>query len=353
MNKLKFLIIFTLLFFNTAYASEPFITSNNILYGDSVYFKIPFEYEDVYAADISITYSDNLEFKYADFKTDGETAIYENGKNIHFGFLPNTIPNEITVCFKALHNGDAFIKINEITVISENLTEKSFTVESKTVFEIKSNAPSSGGGGGKGNSGSSGGGGGSAVSIPAAPIVIPEKITVQLPFSDIPMNHWAIDYITDLYEKEIISDDTLFRPDDFITRAEFVKLASLAFNISSLENQCSFSDVSEKDWFYPYVAAAENNGIVTGANSCFYPMQNITREDICVILYRIIKAAPTNEKCNFSDAESISDYAYDAVLKLSELSVITGNENREFNPKSYATRAETVKMISAVLKAVN
>ena len=45
------------------------------MYGDTVYFKIPFEYENVYAADIFLTYSDNLEFKDADCGTDGEKAV--------------------------------------------------------------------------------------------------------------------------------------------------------------------------------------------------------------------------------------------------------------------------------------
>lgn len=335
----------------TAYASEPYITSSNILYGDSVYFKIPFEYENAYAADIFLTYSDNLEFKDADCGTDGEKAIYEEGKSLHIGFLPNQKPKEITVCFKAAANGTAYITLNEITVISVDLEETAVPISQKTVFEIKSSAPSSGGGGGgsKPSGGSGSGGGSSSVFIPPTVTAPPGKIELKLPFGDISDDYWAKSYISDLYEKNIISKDELFRPEDFITRAEFVKLAVTAFNITSEGKQCTFSDVSETDWFYPYVAAAENSGIVKGDASFFNPQQNITREDICVILYRIIKDTQSAEKSDFADMESVSDYAYEAVAKLAGMSVISGNENGEFQPKSYATRAQTAKMISGAL----
>lgn len=357
MNKLKFLIIFILISC-TAYASEPYVTSDNILYGDTVYFKIPFEYENVYAADIFLTYSDNLEFKDADCGTDGEKAVYEDGKSVHIGFLPNEKPSEITARFKATGKGTSYIMLNEITVVSDELEETTETLSQRAEFEVKSSAPSGGGSGGGGGGGKGSGsskpssgssGGGSSVFIPPVVPVQPEKIEPKLPFGDISDDYWAKSYISDLYEKNIISKDELFRPEDFITRAEFVKLAVTAFGISSEEKQCTFSDVSESDWFLPYVAAAENSGIVTGDNAHFYPQENITREDICVMLYRIIKDNAAEAKTDFADMESVSDYAREAVGKLAGMSVINGNENGEFLPKSFATRAQTAKMIAAAL----
>ncbi len=352
MNKLKFLIA-ALLLFNTAYAAEPYITSTNILYGDYVYMKIPFEYENTYAADIFVTYSDNLAFNGADCGTEGETAVYEDGKSVRFAFLPKETPSEITFSFKALKSGDAFVDLNEITIVSETLEETVISPGTKTAFTIKSDAPTYGGGGGS-SSGSSGGGskegGGSSIFIPPASVTAPEKIVVQMPFGDVVSNYWARDYISDLYEKKIISEAAYFRPDDFITRAEFVKLAVTAFNITSEENIIRFSDVSESDWFFPYVSAAADNGIVTGDNSYFYPEENISREDICVILHRIVKhtAAKPSE---FADSQDISAYAYDAVMSLADLGVVNGNENGEFQPKFSATRAQAAKMISVAVKS--
>lgn len=353
MNKLKFLLA-ALLLFNTAYAAEPYITSNNILYGDYVYMKVPFEYEDVYAADMLVTYSDNLEFKNAECGTDGETAVYEDGKSVRFAFLPEEKPTEITFSFKALKSGEAFVDLKEITIVSDALEETVTAPETKTVFTIKSDAPSYGGDGGSSSGGSSGGGskgsGSSSVFIPPTPVTVPEKIAVQMPFGDVVSNYWARDYISDLYEKGIISDAAYFRPEDCITRAEFVKLAVAAFNITSEENIAGFSDVSESDWFFPYISAAADNGIVTGDNSYFYPEDNITREDICVILHRIVKHT-AEKSTEFADMRDISDYAYDAVMSLADLGVVNGNENGEFQPKLFATRAQAAKMISAAKSA--
>ena len=47
----------------------------------------------------------------------------------------------------------------------------------------------------------------------------------------------------------------------------------------------------------------------------------------------------------FSDADEISDYAKDAVEKLSAAGIINGDESGKFNPKQSATRAETAKIL--------
>ena len=52
-------------------------------------------------------------------------------------------------------------------------------------------------------------------------------------FSDVSGNHWAINQINSFYKKGIINgyEDKTFRPNDKITRAEFVKIINKAFDI--------------------------------------------------------------------------------------------------------------------------
>lgn len=320
-----------------------------------MYFKIPFEYENIYAADVLISYSDNLEFKDAKCGVAGEKAVYTENKNVRVGFLPEEQISEITFCFKAIKKGEANIELKEITLISEDLTEETVKPEIETVFDIKTNAPTHGGGGdGGGSKGNGGtGGGSSSVFIPPKQDVPPMKIEKEFPFEDISSDYWARIYIADLYDKKIIAKDELFRPEEFVTRAEFTKLAVSSFGITSDDETCSFSDVSESDWFYTYVAAAADNGIICGDNGKFNPYDNITREDICVILYRIMKNISESTKNDFADMDKVSDYAYEAVSKLAGISVINGNEYGEFQPKEFATRAQAVKMISTALEKNN
>ena len=51
----------------------------------------------------------------------------------------------------------------------------------------------------------------------------------------------------------------------------------------------------------------------------------------------------------FSDAESISGYAREAVNKLSGMKLINGRENNSFAPLENATRAEAAELIYRLL----
>ena len=58
-----------------------------------------------------------------------------------------------------------------------------------------------------------------------------------------------------------ISDDR-FEPDRSITREEFVKLICMAFDLGTGSKVLSFEDVSENDWFAPYICRAVELGII-------------------------------------------------------------------------------------------
>ena len=47
----------------------------------------------------------------------------------------------------------------------------------------------------------------------------------------------------------------------------------------------------------------------------------------------------------FVDRDDISDYAKESVMLMKRLGVISGNENGEFKPKDFATRAEAAQII--------
>jgi len=48
---------------------------------------------------------------------------------------------------------------------------------------------------------------------------------------------------------------------------------------------------------------------------------------------------------DFNDADAIADYAKEAVKFMKKNSIISGDENKNFNPNNFATRAESVKII--------
>jgi len=175
-------------------------------------------------------------------------------------------------------------------------------------------------------------------------------------FTDLAGSEWAENAITALYKKGIVSGsgDGRFYPGNNITREEFVKLVIEAFNIEANDENTDFADVAKGAWYCKYINAAVNNGIVTGKdNGTFGIGENITRQDMAVILYRTAKALGyefgVTKEVSFTDSENISDYAVEAVMALSNAGIINGMENGVFAPLENATRAQGAQIIYNVL----
>lgn len=96
--------------------------------------------------------------------------------------------------------------------------------------------------------------------------------TVEAAFRDVPEDHLYREEIKEARERGILkgySDET-FRPDQRITRAEFVKLlVSTLFTKESLEpcvreRSDGFTDVSDIAWYAPYLCTAKRAGLIHG-----------------------------------------------------------------------------------------
>lgn len=181
----------------------------------------------------------------------------------------------------------------------------------------------------------------------------------EISFQDVPSDAWYAEYVTYLAEKSIVSGKTAntFAPNDFVTRAEFVKIiAGVAGADVASAAGFSFSDVDAGAWYAPYVAWAAENGIVTGSGDKFNPNSRITRQDMAVIIDRYVeKLAPkklenVNDKVDFTDNSSISSYAADAVASMQQAGIISGKGANNFAPKDNATRAEACKMLAMVMQ---
>lgn len=205
-----------------------------------------------------------------------------------------------------------------------------------------------GGGGGRGGVGSSASGGYSQ----SYPVNKTDTPSENKGFTDLDGYDWAETAIKSLYERNIINGkgDSLFCPEDYVTRAEFLKMIILTFGLDAESGESSFTDVSADDWFYPYVAAGVSLGIVTGYEDGSFGGENrITRQDAAVIIERTSKAAGVDfeekkENKGFSDNEEISDYARAAVEKLVTADILHGADGA-FLPKNNCTRAEAAVML--------
>ena len=166
-------------------------------------------------------------------------------------------------------------------------------------------------------------------------------------FTDINSSHWAYDSVINLAEKFILNGylDGTFKPESNITRAEFAKIIVSATGSVDPYALSTFKDVNSGDWYYSYVSTAYSMGYITGyPDSSFRPNDNITRADICTIVNRVLKAENTSVTV-FKDDSSIPSYAKDAVYALNAKGVINGYQDGTFAPLTFATRAQTAKII--------
>lgn len=184
----------------------------------------------------------------------------------------------------------------------------------------------------------------------------PTSIPVEI-FSDMSNVEWAKEAVTYLAQRGVVTGKTKenFCPNDYVLREEFVALLSRAYNIELVgTKKLPFDDVEQNQWYYPYVAASFEKGIINGyGDNSFGIGDNITRQDIAVILYNFgklqgIDFGELTSNDLFLD-EDISEYAKQAVYSLKNANIVKGVDGMYFNPMGNATRAEAVVMIYRLL----
>lgn len=181
----------------------------------------------------------------------------------------------------------------------------------------------------------------------------------KIAFNDIE-NHWAYDNILSAVNMGLFTgvSDTEFAPNKTATRAMFVTvLGRLAGVSTGNTGDNKFTDVKNNDYFYPYVMWAVENGVVSGlSDSKFGSSNNITREQMAVMLYNFAKSQSIElsniySGSNFKDADKISNWAVESVNALVKAGILNGRDNGNFDPKGTATRAEIATMFVKFLDA--
>lgn len=225
---------------------------------------------------------------------------------------------------------------------------------SKAVNEaITDNKDSGSGGGGSGSSSGSSRSSSGGSQLAAATDILPKAESSDIPFTDISGVPWAEEAIRYLYKNKIVSgrSETTFAPDDYLTRAELVKLIvfGLKFDIIPYDNM--FSDVSADDWYADYIETAAKNELVVGDGASFFrPNDTVTRQDALVILYRAINAQKFENKAYFEDYDQIADYAKEAVDYFCGKGIVSGIGDGIFAPYSPLTRAQAAKILYLIIK---
>ncbi|WP_144023717.1 DUF4430 domain-containing protein [Paenibacillus sp. FSL H8-0548] len=133
--------------------------------------------------------------------------------------------------------------------------------------------------------------------------------------------------------------DPKFEPKRLLTRAEFAALMVKYSGIDPINEDAGFTDVSSKDWFYGYVAAAKEKGLMSGkSDTSFAPNASISREEVAAVLVRFKGLSDSNApQAALKDRDAVSAWAVPYVNVAYQTGLMTGDNGR-FNPQSFVTR---------------
>ncbi len=192
---------------------------------------------------------------------------------------------------------------------------------------------------------------GGKLALDLTPRCTPYSVPVVDPcdrFTDVDTNKWYHEAVRFVLENDLMRgvSDNRFAPNDTMTRAMMVTVLYRIAGEPEVTTGSGFNDVPAGKWYTNAVAWAKENNIVTGVTQdSFAPDDPITREQVATILWRYLKSPESKADMTvFSDAESISGYAKDAMAWAVETGILIGDYGR-LKPTEYATRAEFATMI--------
>ena len=181
-----------------------------------------------------------------------------------------------------------------------------------------------------------------------------------LPFHDVAEGDWFYDAVRYAYENGLMDGvgDNLFAPNSETTRAQLVTILYRLAGEPEPGGDSGFSDVETGTWYTDAVAWAAQNGIVNGVSDTeFAPGDDITREQLAVILYRYAAyqgydVSQRADLSGFGDASSISGYAQEALSWAHAQGLVLGFEDGSLRPQGTASRAQIAAVLMRFLAAV-
>ena len=175
------------------------------------------------------------------------------------------------------------------------------------------------------------------------------------PMEDI-SGHWAKDQIQRFVDSGHIKGypDGTFKPDNNITRAEFMTIANNAFGYTE-KAEIDYSDVADGSWYEDAVAIAKAAGYIAGyPDGTMKPDAPISRQEAAVIVAKI-NALETDAAAadTFKDGTTIPAWSKGAIGACVKAEILTGYPDGSFLGKNLIKRGESVIALSKALDYKN
>ncbi|MBU7005975.1 S8 family serine peptidase [Phosphitispora fastidiosa] len=182
-------------------------------------------------------------------------------------------------------------------------------------------------------------------------LVVTSTTAIASTPSDI-TSHWSKDKIQKWLDQGLASGfpDGTFKPDENISRAEFMAFTNNAFGYTE-GKEINYRDVPSGIWYENVVARAAAAGYIAGyPDGTMKPEAPITRQEAAAIISRI-QELPANPGAvlKFSDGADVSQWAKGAVGAVIEAAYMNGYPDGSFMPGKYVTRAEALAALDNVI----
>ena len=175
-------------------------------------------------------------------------------------------------------------------------------------------------------------------------------------------NHWAeqdINFASNNLKVFRGYGDFTFRPENNITRAEFItSLARTAYRQKQMKEvytgDMSYNDMTLEHWSYTFILSMNEHlkankftlkDIFPGNN--FNPDKAITREEVAALVGAFCKSSIYDNPLTLKDVPTSNKY-YDEISRLHNAGIIVGYEDNTFRGATNITRAETAAMIRRI-----
>lgn len=184
----------------------------------------------------------------------------------------------------------------------------------------------------------------------------PSQVTVTKAagqYSDVSSSDWFYEAVCFVSGNGLMSGygNGLFGPNDKLSRAQMAQILYNKEGKPTVTGNSAFTDSAAGAWYADAVAWVAANDIVSGyGDGRFGPNDNITREQLAVMLWRYAGSPAVDQELNFTDAGAISSYALDAIRWAVQNGIVNGYGNGECRPQGQSTRAEAAQMLKNFLE---
>jgi len=161
-----------------------------------------------------------------------------------------------------------------------------------------------------------------------------------------------------VFTAEAVGSDHLFRPEETVTRGEFLSMCMTAANCDLLRGVSSTGfqdDEAIATWLKPYVSTALMNGYVRGiateTGAVFQPEEPICLMDACEILNSVLGVTDVVSAMNYVDADPAENSWAQAAANLTACGVMPGHWETWDETLTRAQAAEMLRGAMDLLEA--